>query len=111
MIRRPPRANRTGTLFPYTTLFRSQSIVARNLSPHDSGVISITQMHAGDAYNVIPERAVLRGTVRAFKPEVMKAIRSGMERICAGAAEMFGAQVTPEIDEIDRKSTRLNSSH
>jgi hippurate hydrolase len=74
-----------------------QSIVARNLSPHDSGVISITQMHAGDAYNVIPESAVLRGTVRAFKPEVMDKIKTGIERVCRGAATMFGAKVSPDV--------------
>jgi hippurate hydrolase len=74
-----------------------QSIVARNLSPHDSGVISITQMHAGDAYNVIPERAVLRGTIRAFKMEVMDKIKTGIERVCHGAATMFGAKVTPDV--------------
>lgn len=74
-----------------------QSIVSRNISPHDSGVISITQMHAGDAYNVIPERAVLRGTIRAFKPQVMDKIVTGIERVCQGAATMFGAKVVPNV--------------
>src|SRR5881409_2959546 len=40
-----------------------QSIVSRNVRPVDTCVVSVTQIHAGDAYNVIPERAVLRGTV------------------------------------------------
>src|SRR5438067_5600039 len=44
-----------------------QSIVARNVRPVDTCVVSVTQIHAGDAYNVIPERAVLRGTVRSFR--------------------------------------------
>src|SRR6059036_2604378 len=43
-----------------------QSIVARNVRPVDTVVVSVTQIHAGDAYNVIPERAVLRGTARCF---------------------------------------------
>src|SRR6185369_13110870 len=68
-----------------------------SISPHDSGVISITQMHAGDAYNVIPETAVLRGTIRAFKPEVMDKIVAGITRVCNGAATMFGAKITPDV--------------
>src|SRR6267154_2328654 len=43
-----------------------QSIVSRNVRPVDTCVVSVTQIHAGDAYNVIPEKAVLRGTVRSF---------------------------------------------
>src|SRR5512134_1646484 len=48
-----------------------QSVVSRNVAPLDSAVISVTQMHAGDAYNVIPQEAVLRGTIRAFRKETM----------------------------------------
>ncbi len=77
-----------------------QSIVARNVSPHDSAVISVTQMHAGDAYNVIPESAVLRGTIRAFKPEVMKMLKANIERVARGIGEGLGASVRADVREI-----------
>ena len=73
-----------------------QSIVSRNLRPLDAAVVSVTKIHGGDAYNVIPQTAQLSGTVRAFTPEVMALVESAMRRIAKGTAEAFGA--TAEID-------------
>ena len=75
----------------------AQSIVARNISPHDPAVLSVTQIHAGDAYNVIPESAVLRGTIRAFRPEVMKTITEGLARIATHTAAAYGAVAECDI--------------
>src|SRR5262249_42899782 len=47
-----------------------QTIPSRNVNPVDAAVVTVTQFHAGDTWNVIPERATLRGTTRAFRPEV-----------------------------------------
>ncbi|MGH7186522.1 MAG: amidohydrolase, partial [Pseudomonadota bacterium] len=49
-----------------------QSIVSRNVRPVDPAVVSVTQIHGGDAYNVIPQRARLSGPVRAFSNQVME---------------------------------------
>jgi amidohydrolase len=68
-----------------------QSIVARNARPVDTVVVSVTQIHAGDAYNVIPERAVLRGTVRCFSKDAMALVEDRMRRIAEGVAAAFGA--------------------
>ena len=73
-----------------------QSIVSRNLRPLDAAVVSVTKIHGGDAYNVIPQTAQLSGTVRAFTPEVMALVESAMRRIAKGTAEAFGASA--EID-------------
>ncbi len=73
-----------------------QSIVSRNVRPLDSAVVSVTKIHGGDAYNVIPQTAQLSGTVRAFTPEVMALIEAAMRRIAKGTAEAFGA--TAEVD-------------
>lgn len=70
-----------------------QSIVARNVNPADSAVVSVTQFHAGEAYNVIPETALLRGTVRAFRPEVQGLCEAAMNRLCDGMAAAYGARV------------------
>jgi amidohydrolase len=70
-----------------------QTLITRNKKPIDTAVLSITQIHAGDAYNIIPNEAVLRGTVRTFSNAVLDQIESGMQRIVDGSAATFGAEV------------------
>ena len=66
-----------------------QTIRSRTVSPFDSAVISVTQMHAGDTWNVIPEEVVVRGTTRAFKEHVQEHMESEIRRISAGIAAGF----------------------
>ena len=73
-----------------------QTIISRNVRPLDTAVLSVTQIHAGDAYNVIPERAFIRGTARAFDPRTLELIETNMARIASGVAGGFGA--TAELD-------------
>jgi amidohydrolase len=73
-----------------------QTIISRNVRPLDTAVLSVTQIHAGDAYNVIPERAFIRGTVRTFDPRTMELIEENMARLASGVASGFGA--TAELD-------------
>ena len=73
-----------------------QAIVARNVSPLDTAVVSVTAIKGGDAYNVIPQSAELRGTVRTFRQDVMAAVEESMKRIVAGVAAAFGA--TARVD-------------
>lgn len=73
-----------------------QTIVSRNVWAQDTAVLSITRIHAGDAYNVIPQHAVMAGTVRTMKREVMKLIEENMRRLTGSIAEGFGA--TAELD-------------
>ncbi len=70
-----------------------QTIASRNVDPIESAVVTVTQIHAGDTWNVIPDAAVLRGTARAFKPEVQDLIERRVREICAGVAAAHGAQV------------------
>ena len=71
-----------------------QSIVARNVDPMDTAVVSTTQIHAGDTWNVIPQECVLRGTVRTFKKPVQDMIEKSIERVARNVAAGFGAEVT-----------------
>ena len=73
-----------------------QTVVARNLAPLDAAVLSVTRLHAGDAYNVIPQTAELGGTVRAFSREVMTDIERHLRRVAEGTAAAFGARA--EVD-------------
>lgn len=68
-----------------------QSIITRGKNPVDSAVLSITQFHAGNADNVIPDEAVLRGTVRTFSPAVLDMIEERMRQIAEHTAAAFGA--------------------
>jgi amidohydrolase len=74
-----------------------QSIVSRNVRPVETAVVSVTQIHAGDAYNVIPQTARLSGTVRAFSEDVLKMVERNLERIAAGVAQGFGASAKTDF--------------
>ncbi len=74
-----------------------QTVVSRNVAALDSAVISITQMHSGDAYNVIPQEAVLRGTMRAFRKETMALIKERIETISAGIAKTLGGSAKADV--------------
>jgi hippurate hydrolase len=63
-------------------------------------VLSITQIHAGSAYNVIPGEAKLCGTVRAFSDDVRRLIRERMRAICAGMAAAFEVEIDVDIRDI-----------
>lgn len=58
-----------------------QTLVSRHVSPLDSAVVTVTQFHAGTAYNVIPSQALLKGTVRTYRPDTQKLIRSKIEEL------------------------------
>ena len=87
-----------------------QTIVSRNVDPREPAVLSITQIHAGSAYNVIPGEAKLAGTVRAFSDEVRALIRKRMRAICAGIAAAFEVEITStSATSLACWSTRKNS--
>lgn len=68
-----------------------QSIVARNVDPLASAVISTTRMEAGSAYNVIPGTAQLSGTVRTLAPETRDTVEAKMNAVVSHIASAFGA--------------------
>jgi hippurate hydrolase len=81
-------------LFVAQVINALQTIVARNLHPQDAGVVSVTQVHGGDTWNVIPQEVALRGTVRTFKREVQDLIERRMRGIVAGVAATFEMSAT-----------------
>jgi hippurate hydrolase len=70
-----------------------QSVVSRSVDPLESAVISICEFHAGNARNVIPHTAVLRGTVRTLTPEVRRLVEKRVHEIVAGVAQITGAKI------------------
>jgi amidohydrolase len=75
-----------------------QSVVARNVNPLSPAVVSITQVSAGDAFNVIPPQAKLRGTIRTFEPEVRIMVLERVEEVARGVAQALGCQANVRIE-------------
>lgn len=69
-----------------------QSIVARNVCPLSSGLISVTQVHGGEAHNVIPKECKIRGTVRWFDSEVGDLLERRLREVAASIAQAFGCR-------------------
>jgi hippurate hydrolase len=71
-----------------------QSIVARNVDPLESAVVTITQFHAGTADNIIPQTAQLRGTARSLTPQVRDLLEKRLHEVVEGTAKLYGAKAT-----------------
>jgi amidohydrolase len=74
------------------------SIVSRNIPAMSSAVLSVTQMHGGNAHNVIPAQASVVGTVRTFDPDVQDVIETRLREISKGVALSFGVGVEVDYD-------------
>jgi amidohydrolase len=70
-----------------------QQVVARNVDPLESAVISICEFHAGTARNVIPQTAELHGTVRTLTPEVRELVEKRVHEVVRGIAQITGARI------------------
>jgi hippurate hydrolase len=84
-----------------------QSIASRTVDPLQSAVVSVTQIHGGDTWNVIPNEVVLRGTARSFEPRVQDAIEAGIRRIAEGICAAHGATMTMRYER--RYPATINS--
>ncbi|WP_128254813.1 amidohydrolase [Falsirhodobacter deserti] len=85
-----------------------QSIAARNVSPLRSSVVSVTQVHGGEAWNVLPETAVIRGTTRWFDPSIGELIETRMRTLAGAVATGLGC--TADLRYERRYPSTLNSA-
>jgi amidohydrolase len=85
-----------------------QTIASRNIHPLDGAVVSVTQIHGGDTWNVIPDEVVLRGTTRSFDPAVRDALEPAIRRIADGVCASLGATMTMRYER--RYPPTVNSS-
>jgi len=83
-----------------------QSIVSRNLDPLEPGVVSICSFQAGRAFNVIPEKAVLKGTYRALTKETLSLIRRRIREIAGKTCEAYGVECSIRVE--DRTPPTIN---
>lgn len=75
-----------------------QTIVARNIDPLDQGVVTVGSIHGGSAANIIPDTVELKGTIRAFKEEVMQMMRERIRAIAEGVAQGMGVEVSVSFE-------------
>ncbi len=74
-----------------------QSIVSRNISPLETAVVSVTMIHGGDAFNVIPSQVEIKGTIRTFDPEVRSKVLERFRNIVARTAEAMNCEAEIQI--------------
>lgn len=77
-----------------------QSIVSRNVPPLKTAVVSVTKVHGGDTFNVIPPQVNLMGTIRSFEPEVRKRVLGRFEQIVNGLAGALECETEIDIQNI-----------
>jgi amidohydrolase len=93
-----------------------QSIVARNVNPLKSAVVTATSVTGGEAFNVIPATVSIRGTIRSFEPQVRDLVMDRFHHVVGGVAEAMGCQVqietwrvTPPVVNDLEVATRVQS--
>jgi hippurate hydrolase len=95
-----PHESRDPILVASTLINALQSVVSRNADPTQPLVLSVTQVHAGSAYNVIPATAEIAGTIRFFDHALIQMTRQRVRELAAGMAASFGVEIDVEIREI-----------
>jgi hippurate hydrolase len=94
-----PHYGNDPTMIAVTLAQAMQTIVSRNVDPLKAAVLSITQLHAGSAYNVIPDNALLTGTIRTFDQKTRETIRTRMRALATGIATAYAATIEVDIRE------------
>lgn len=77
-----------------------QSVVSRNVEAIKPAVLSVTQFHSGSAYNVVPDKAVLSGTIRYFDDAVKERIHERVRQMCTGFAQSYDVEIDVDLREI-----------
>jgi amidohydrolase len=77
-----------------------QTIASRNVAPLESAVVSVTTFQSGTAFNIIPQEAVLTGTIRTFDLGVRDTVLKRFDQIVRGVAESFECQVWIEVKRV-----------
>ncbi|WP_425039133.1 M20 aminoacylase family protein [Primorskyibacter sp. S187A] len=75
-----------------------QTIVSRNVSTHDNAVLTVTQIHAGTAINIVPEQAFICGTMRTLTEEVRALTESRLRALVEGHAQAYGMELELQVD-------------
>jgi amidohydrolase len=77
-----------------------QSIVSRNIPPLEQAVVTVTQMRAGETFNVIPSEAVFKGTIRTFEKHTRRKVLDHFEKIVNGIAQAMDCEVETLLEDL-----------
>lgn len=95
-----PSDSRDALIIAASLASEMQTILSRNIPAQEVLVMSITQIHSGSAYNVVPETATLAGTVRYFADEMYELAAARMQALCDGFAIAHGVEVTLDLRSV-----------
>ncbi len=95
-----PQQSRDPLVIASALVSSLQTILSRNIAPLDSCVLSVTQLHSGSAYNIVPDTATLAGTIRYFKDEVCEIAETRMRELCDGFAKAYGVEIRIDLRNI-----------
>ena len=95
-----PQNSKDALLIASTLITQIQHIISRNIPPLETCVISVTQIHSGSAYNVIPETAEISGTIRYFSNEIFMLAKTRLEKICNGLEISHDIKINIEIRKV-----------
>ncbi|MDA8584719.1 M20 family metallopeptidase [Rhodobacteraceae bacterium] len=95
-----PETSRDPVLIAAALVGQLQSIVSRNVPPLETCVLSVTQIHSGTAYNIVPDTAELAGTIRYFKDDVYDTAASRMSELCVGMAKAYGVEIDLALQNV-----------
>lgn len=95
-----PQETIDATLVASQIVVALQSIVSRNVSPLDTAVVTVGSFHAGTAQNIIAATAVLEGTLRAYRTELLSELQEHVKRVAEGLATAFGARAEITFGDI-----------
>ena len=95
-----PQNSKDALLIASTLITQIQHIISRNIPPLETCVISVTQIHSGSAYNVIPETAEISGTIRYFSNEIFMLAKTRLEKICNGLEISHDIKINIKIRKV-----------
>ena len=95
-----PHQSRDPLMIGSTLVGQLQTILSRNVPPLESCVLSVTEIHAGSAYNIVPDTARLAGTIRYFSDEVRDLSHTRMQELCDGLALAYGVEINLDLRNV-----------
>jgi len=95
-----PQRSIDSLLIASTLVDQIQFIVSRNIPPLETCVISVTKIHSGSAYNIIPETAKLGGTIRYFSDEIFEIAKNRLAALCRGFEKSYGAKIEVKLNKV-----------
>ena len=95
-----PHLSRDPIIIASSLVQNLQTIVSRNVDATRPAVLSVTKFQSGSAYNVLPDKAVISGTIRFFEDAIKQLIHDRVRQLCAGFAQSYGVEIDVDLRDI-----------